>query len=125
MINGTFETDDTTGWTTFTAPGGTLGGPAFPNVTAFDTNNDSVSTNAAQFLVGDGGGGIFQIVEIAGGDLTVSADIASDAPLADSEGGLFELLFNGVVVDSHDFGAMNAGETKHDSLSASLSPVPN
>ena len=45
--------------------------------------------------------------------VTITADIASSAPVANSEGGQFDLLFDGVVVASHDFGAMTAGETKH------------
>ncbi|NQT11659.1 MAG: tandem-95 repeat protein, partial [Planctomycetes bacterium] len=50
LVNGTFDSGDLTAWTTFTTPGGTLGGPGFPDVVTFDTNGDSVDTESVQFL---------------------------------------------------------------------------
>lgn len=112
LINGDFETGDLTGWTTFTTASGTLG-DGFPQVTSFDTNNDSVASNSATFRVGrvsgtgaGEGGGLMQSVLLSEGIYSLSADIAilDDVGTDNSSGGFFELLFDGIVVHSHDFG---------------------
>lgn len=117
LINGDFEAGNLNGWTTFTTVNGTLG-TGFPNVVSFDTNNDSVATNSAQFRVGQvsfqsgvyGGGGIYQMVSLGAGSLSISADIAAlGGPVVSNlSGGLFELLLDGVLLDSHDFGRILA-----------------
>lgn len=111
-INGDFETADFSGWTTFTTATGTLG-PAGAVITPFDVSG-SGATLAARFQVADTiqpstnqGGGIFQSVNVAAGAFSVSADIAawdSTSSSSNSDWGLFELLVNGNVVDSHGFG---------------------
>ena len=72
------------------------------------------------------GGGIYQNVYLPAGDYTVSAtaEIASsfEGPgLANSSGGIFEVLLDGGVVASYDFGAITAGTTERSTLAASLS----
>lgn len=113
LTNGDFETGDFSGWTQFTTTGGTLG-TGFPNVTPFDTNNDAVATNSAQFRVGGAaqpvsgqeGGGIFQMFNLASaGTVSFSADIAAfDPDGGNSEWGIFTLLIDGISVDSYQFG---------------------
>lgn len=114
LVNGDFETGDLTGWTTFTTTNGTVG-EGFPKVQLFDTNNNGTASNSAAFRVGQidfegsggtpRGGGIFQEVSLGDGDLNISVDIATfDTRGDNSSGGIFELLFGGVVVDSFDFG---------------------
>jgi Bacterial Ig domain len=107
--NGEFETGDLAGWTTFTTAGGSIGTPA---VVSFDTTGNGAS-NAAQFNVGRNtgpagapeGGGIYQSVNTTAGSFNVSADVAALAAPAGANlsCGFFELLVDGLVVDSHDF----------------------
>ena len=127
IINGTFETGDLTGWTTFITSNGGNGtlGTGFPLVVLFDTNNDGSTSLAAQFRVGKvngnggaKGGGIFQSVSLFAGSLWITADIAALGGSADNAaGGFFELLLDGVVEDSHDFGSILAGASEHSTLS--------
>ena len=88
----------------------------------FDVLQGTVS-RAVQFVEGqDGtsglgqeGGGIFQDVDLETGVLTMSADIGvGRAAGADGGGGfngqagIFQLLVDGVVVDTHDFGPLTS-----------------
>ena len=59
---------------------------------------------------------------LGAGGLVISADIAASSPLGITNlaGGLFELLFDGVVVDSHDFGVVGDSSTERSSLLAVL-----
>lgn len=110
VANGDFETGDLTGWTTFLTDNGQIS-PA-PAVVLFDTTGSGES-NAARFAVGrnssffsaPAGGGIYQSVNTAAGSFNLSADIAALAggEQANLSCGLFELLVDGIVVDSHDF----------------------
>jgi hypothetical protein len=128
LINGGFETGDLSGWTRFTTANGELG---LSDVAPFDVDGDGRELASARFRVATAvyspvpeGGGIFQGVMLGAGSLAISADIASFAPPGLSNngaGGLFELLFDAIVVDSHDFGFILAGDTERDQLSASLS----
>ena len=102
ITNGDFETGDLTGWTTFTTAGGTVG-TGYPQVVSFDTDNDGIGNNAD---TDDEGGGIYQDIVTGAGPITISADIAVLLVTTagdNADGGLFELLFDGAVVDSHDF----------------------
>jgi PEP-CTERM motif len=130
LINAGFETGDLSGWTTFTTDNGTLGDArgVFPFVVPFDTNGDGTATQSARFRVGEvrfprvdlEGGGIYQGVTLGTGALVISAEIASEATLGNLSGGVFELLFDGLVVDSHDFGLIDAGSVERARLLASF-----
>jgi hypothetical protein len=127
LINGGFETGDLSGWTTFTTDNGSLG--AGGDVVPFDTSGRGVSPSA-HFQVGEavfnpfdpaGGGGIFQEVSLGTGTLNIAADIAAMThAVGNLEGGLFELLFDGLVVDAHDMGAIGANSVERARLFASL-----
>lgn len=113
VTNGGFETGDLTGWTVFTTTSGT-NGAGLPDVVLYDTNNDGTATNSARFNVGRlsdvgarEGGGIYQSVNLlASGTYQLEAYIGSFDNMGSGnvDGGLFELLFDGVLVDSYDFG---------------------
>ena len=126
VINGDFQTGDFAGWTTFTTANGTIGTPA---VVAFDTTGIGASL-AARFSVGEAtfdatqqGGGIFQSMVVSTpGDYSMYVDIAAEriggAP--NGSAGLFSLLLNGVVVDSHDFGGIFGNTTVRSSLATTV-----
>ena len=126
LINGDFETGDLTGWTTYTTANGTLGG--MEGVVVFDVDGDGDHTHSARFRVGEfqysnpvrEGGGIYQGVMLGAGALVISAEIAAFAPSSNLAGGMFELLFDGAVVDSHDFGLIDASSIERASLFASF-----
>ena len=135
IINGDFETGDLTGWTTFTTASATATGSlGASTVVLFDTNGDSNTSLAAQFQVGQvspgtigggsplEGGGIFQDVNLLAGDLTVSVDVAASSSGNNAAGGLFELIFDGNVVDFFDIGDIGAGTVERGSL---LFQAPN
>ena len=123
LRNGGFETNGLAGWTAEPTAGGTLG-DGYPKVVAFDIDGDGEDYNAAQFSVGSlsssnksyEGGSIYQKVHLVAGDYAVSADVAVDQHGTKSgvnKGGLFELLVDGLVVDSHEFrGKIGPNETK-------------
>ncbi len=129
VTNGDFETGDLTGWTVFATAGGTTG-VGLPDVVLFDTDNDSVATNSARFNVGRlsgigarEGGGIYQNVNIlASGSYLLTADVASSdiGGSQNSDGGLFELLFDGVLVDSVDFGPIALNVPEYASLGGTV-----
>jgi hypothetical protein len=130
VSNGDFATGDLTGWTTFTTANGALGN-GLPVVAPFDTTGAGAS-NAAEFNVGQAvfagsgntdpqGGGIYQAVTTASGLFTISADTAAvnrNAVLPNSSCGLFELMLDGNVVASHDYGICGPGATLRFTLTA-------
>jgi hypothetical protein len=129
LTNGDFETGDLSGWTSFTTPNGTLGS-GFPKVVLFDTNGDGKLTYSAQFSVGQlpgntgyQGGGISQSVYMAKGGHNMTVDMIAarnDSVLGNGEGGRFEILLDGVVVDSYDFGFVAANTTKRYKLASTV-----
>lgn len=128
LTNGDFESGDFAAWTAFVTTNGTTQTPA---VTQFDTTGAGASL-AAQFDVGQvifegpgstpRGGGIHQKVILSPGSYEVSADIAAFGGTAfgNIAGGLFELMVNGVTVDSHDFGQITGGATERSQLNATV-----
>ena len=128
VSNGDFATGDLTGWTTFTTANGALG-TGLPAVTPFDTTGAGAS-NAAEFNVGQAvfagttdqqGGGIYQSVTTGAGLFTLSADTAAvnqNALSDNSSCGLFELLLDGSVVASHDYGDCGPSATLRFTLTA-------
>ena len=138
VVNGDFETGDFDGWTIFTFDAPAT--PAFPNgatgtagptaVVPFDVDGNGAATNAARFQVGQVppgqigggsprvGGGLLQNVSTGAGPLSISMDIASSSVSNNSDGGLFELLLDGSVLDVVDFGGILAGDIERDVLAA-------
>jgi hypothetical protein len=131
VTNGNFATGDFTGWTLFTTSNGSLGlsGSGLPAVTSFNVTG-SGAQNAATFQVGevsfDGtqqGGGITQPVTLPGGSISFSASIASlgDTTLnsGNAEGGVFNVLLDGVTEDTLAIGAIGPNAVIRDTLSFS------
>jgi hypothetical protein len=124
VANGDFETGDLTGWTTFVTANGTIGSPT---VASFDTTGAGAS-DAAQFSVGttvlppngNEGGGIYQVVTTSSGSFNLAEAAAAYNPSSfpNNSCGLFELLVDGVVVASHDFGVCDGGATVRTTLTA-------
>ena len=127
VTNGDFGTGDFTGWTLFTTPNGSLGpaGSGLPAVTSFNVTGSGVQ-NAATFNVGEvvfngtqQGGGLTQTVTLPGGPISFSANIASSTPVGFSnlEGGIFDVLIDGVTEDTFDVGRISADSVVRDALS--------
>ena len=127
VTNGDFSIGDFTGWTLFTTPNGSLGrfGSGLPAVTSFNVTG-SGAQNAATFQVGevffDGtqqGGGITQAVTLPGGLISFSANIASSTLglSGNLEGGVFNVLLDGVTEDTLDIGLINSNAVIRDTLS--------
>ncbi|ODU01391.1 MAG: hypothetical protein ABS79_01770 [Planctomycetes bacterium SCN 63-9] len=129
LINGDFETGDLTGWTTFTTPQGT----ANISVQTFDVISGTPSPAATFAYVGltqdpygtgnYQGGGIFQNVALLGGNYSLSLDNAVAVGLANGDGTIISLLFDGNTVASYDYGDVNGNSIYRQSLSASLTGV--
>jgi len=117
--NGNFESG-LTGWTGYITALGTIspvpgyagGTPNLPVVNSFDVSGSGAS-NALVLNAGANpssstreGGGVTQTFTTTGGIATFSADIAAfTRVLGDGGLGLLSVLLDGVVLDSHDFGA--------------------
>jgi hypothetical protein len=129
VTNGDFATGDFTGWTLFTTPNGSLGGSGsgLPAVTPFNVTG-SGAQNAATFEVGevvfDGtqqGGGITQTVTLPGGSISFSASIAAlgdtTVDSSNAEGGVFNVLLDGITEDTLAIGPINPNAVIRDTLS--------
>ena len=141
LLNGDFE-DGLTGWTEFTTgPNGTTGGVA---VVLFDTNGNGIESDAARLNVGQQsftglpddfqGGGLLQDVPFGGpGLLSLTADLATfkdptpgiSPNLDTNEAGLFELLVDGIIAASFDFGFVLADQAHRGVLAAVGFVIPN
>jgi hypothetical protein len=124
-------------WTTFLTPNGSIGDPdgtigqrGMADIVLFDTNNDSIATRSVQLNVGQiihltgldpAGGGITHSAFFLTGDLSITVDIATQNPDSrlNDEGGIFELLFDGIVQDSLDFELILGSGTEFGQLSVS------
>jgi len=106
-INGDFSAG-LTGWTDFLTPNGTDDNGAV----AYDVTGSGSSAALRMYNVGNtgsagpGGGGVFQIINIAGSsdvNVTFSADYAAvigGDTAGNLSGGIFSLLIDGVVTNS-------------------------
>lgn len=125
VTNGDFGTGDLTGWTTFTTSNGS-NGDGFPAVASFDTTGNGAS-NSAEFEVGEvsftsqpEGGGLEQTIDASiAGSSTFSVDLADFGVNGNgnADGGAFDLIVNGVTIDSWSPGSINGGETLRNSFS--------
>jgi hypothetical protein len=129
-VNGGFETGDLSGWSTFDTPNGTAG-PVHPTVVLFDTDDDGTASFSAQFSVGKlgsvpagaAGGGLFQEIDLLEGDLFISVNVAADASDYNASAGLFDLIFDGAVIDTVDLGSIQGGTAKFGQLAGSVLDV--
>ena len=133
LVNGDFETGDLSGWTVFSTANGTVGWAGFPVVLDFDMNGDGATSKSVGFKVGQQvfkgidaspeGGGIYTMLTVEPGRLTVTAEIAasyaSQRHRRNLSAGIFELMLDDAVLDSHDFGPISAGTTERATLSGS------
>lgn len=129
LINGDFETGDLSGWSTFETPNGTPG-PIHPRAIPFDTDGDGTPSFSAELSVGQlvaaanrAGGGLFQEVDLLAGDLSISVNVAASAVDFNASAGVFDLLFDGAVIDTLDLGSIQASTTKLGQLSGSIADV--
>ena len=127
LNNGDFETGDFTGWTTFTTEIGFISGNQPAGVFLFDVDGDGDLSQSARFQVGSlgivhSGGGIFQTVT-SRLPFSIEADIAASSSTNNGSAGLFELIVNDVVIDSHDFGRIDRGEIKRSALYSGIIPA--
>lgn len=127
LANGDFETGDFSGFTSYETSAGDMASA----VINIDANNNGSLSRVGQFVVGvDGsanvgnsnGGGVYQNVVLQDGDLNVTMDVTSTSSGNNGDGGIAEVLFDGVVMDSHDFGGLTAGVKEYETLSFN---VPN
>lgn len=126
VTNGDFATGDFTGWTLFTTANGSLGpaGSGLPAVTSFNVTG-SGAQNAATFQVGEvtfddtqQGGGITQAVTLPGGLVSFSANIAAlGLSGSNAEGGVFNVLLDGITEDTIDIGPITSGQIIRNALS--------
>jgi len=123
LVNGGFDTGDFIGWTTYNSANGV----SSPAVTSADVTGLGASL-AAQFMVGERvfsrlyeGGGIRQAFSVAGGMVSISADIASvgDNFGQNNGGGRYELFLDGILLDMVDVGTIDQGEVVRNTLSFS------
>jgi hypothetical protein len=129
VANGGFTTGDFTDWTLFTTSNGTLGPPPNPEVSLFNVTGGGAQ-DAATFNVGvvafpdvNQGGGIYQNITTVGGTLDFSAAIASSSATNNKDGGTFEVLLDGTVLDTYSFGTVD-NTTEQSSLSFNTTVTP-
>jgi len=137
--NADFETGLFTPWTLFTTPGGDISDTfnTVPAVLQFDVAGVGSNTFAATLSVGrdrfngqpgQQGGGLFQDFSLNGAtNLQFSLHVAAqyDFPVGgNNDGGTFQLLLDGVVIDSWASGQLLAGQIKRDTLAGIMTNVP-
>ncbi|TDJ03449.1 MAG: PEP-CTERM sorting domain-containing protein [Deltaproteobacteria bacterium] len=127
FTNGDFESGVLEPWTTFLTDNGTIG---VPSIVEFDIDGPgglppslALELRAGQITHFTGlppaGGGIEQIASFNAGDLSIAVDIAAVNPASTDNisGGIFELLFDGVTLDTLDFGSLAGNESAFGVLS--------
>lgn len=118
VTNGNFATGDFTGWSLFTTPNGSLGPAPLPAVTSFNVTGAGAQ-NAANVQVGENsfdgteqGGGLRQTVTLPGGSISFSANVAAlgDTTIdsTNEDGGVFQVLIDGITEDTLSIGAIDA-----------------
>ncbi len=122
-----FDDGELAPWTTFVTPNGSIG--AWSIADLVDPNGigwtKSVQLNVGQIIhlpgLDSAGGGITHSTYFLAGDLSITVDIATQNPsgIPNDEGGIFELLFDGIVQDSFDFEVILGNQTRYDVLSVS------
>lgn len=128
FVNGDFETGDFSGFTLYeTDNGHTVTGVIVTTVTADGT--PSFSAQIASGVQGSSsigsqeGGGFYQAISLQGGDLIVDMDVAAVSSNGNGDGGMIEILFDGVSLASHSFGSLSANTKKYVTLSFNLPNV--
>ncbi|WP_308366245.1 MULTISPECIES: Ig-like domain-containing protein [unclassified Microbulbifer] len=125
FVNGDFEQGNFSGYNSYTTSDGVFN----KGIVSFDIDQDGANSTTAYFSVGTDslnsmgtqqGGGIYQNVGLGDGDLYVTMDIAASASSNNGSGGLFELYFDGELMDSHDFDGITSGITEYATLSFEL-----
>jgi hypothetical protein len=77
----------------------------------------------SNFIGSQGRGGPYQAINMQGGDLSFEMDIAAVSSNGNGDGGMVELIFDGVSVASHSFGSLSANTKEYATLSFSLPNV--
>ncbi len=130
FTNGDFESGVLEPWITFlTSENGSIG---TPTIVDFDINGTgetlALQLNAGQVAAANEpeGGGISQTAFFLAGELFIDVDIAvlNKNPFENEAGGLFELLFDSVVLDTFDFGLIAGLDTEFNVLDAAVVGVP-
>jgi len=117
------------GFSSFADTNGTVG-TGFPNVVSFDTTGTGASpavhmqVGSTGAPAGQAGGGIFKNFTTQLGTMTVTADVAAFSAAGDAEAGLFQLLVDGVVVNSTDLGPIAANATDRGTLAITMAVTP-
>jgi hypothetical protein len=128
FVNGNFESGNFNGWTVYLTTNGKFETPA--TVTSFDTTGAG-SSLAARLQVGQdlfvngvyAGGGLSQSLALAAGAYHFEIDLASQLPPSVSfngSAGKFELIVDGTVRASHDFGQIVGQSPERQHLEADL-----
>jgi hypothetical protein len=123
LVNGSFQSNDFTGWTVGTTSNGTWGS-GFPIVTGWPLGGE----NAAEGQVGevnfDGtyqGGTLSQVFNTTGGAATLSFDYAAMGNSGqNADGGDFRLVLDGTVLQDVDTGTINANQLINGTLTANV-----
>lgn len=119
VTNGDFDAGTLAGWTTYLTGNGDL---PLSTITSFDVTgagSSQAATLRAGVLVTNfpaatprAGGGLSQQFSTAGGTVSFSADVAAFRSATvgfNADGGLFELVVDGIVLDAVDFGSISLG----------------
>ena len=124
LINGSFQSNDFTGWTIGTTQSGTWG-QGYPVVAGWPLGG---GLNAAKGEVGGGspgdfeGGTLSQTFATTGGAATLSFSYAAmgDGTHNNADGGDFVLVLDGTTLAQFDVGSITANQTISGSLSANV-----